>query len=78
MHDDKLKKEFVAYATKNESEIIPFAYEDFTRIASITQAHYQDLFEEVDTENPDWDNYKPPHSGYIPITRLTICQQTGV
>jgi len=66
MHDDKLKKEFVAYATKNESEIIPFAYEDFTRIASITQAHYQDLFEEVDTENPDWDNYKPPHSGYIP------------
>ena len=65
-HNDKLKNEFVAYVTKNENGVIPFTYEDFTGIVGITLAHYQGLFEEVDTDDPDWDIYNPPHSGYIP------------
>lgn len=65
-HNDKLQNEFVAYTGEITETMDGFSYSDFLRIAEYTQAMYRAKFEEVDTENPDWDNYHPPHSGYIP------------
>jgi hypothetical protein len=65
-HNDQLQNEFVAYAGEITETMDGFSYSEFLRIAGYTQAMYLAKFEEVDTENPDWDNYHPPHSGYIP------------
>ncbi|MDP2058412.1 MAG: hypothetical protein Q8J97_01650, partial [Flavobacteriaceae bacterium] len=37
----------------------------FMDIVSAIKAEYQHVFEDVDFENPDWDTYHAPQSGYI-------------
>jgi len=41
------------------------SFDRFVKIVNDTMSVYRDKFEGVDTENPDWDNYAPSHSGYI-------------
>jgi hypothetical protein len=65
-HNDKLQNAFVAYTGEITETMDGFSYSDFSMKVEYTQAMYRAKFEKVDTENPDWDNYHPPHSGYIP------------
>jgi hypothetical protein len=39
--------------------------DDFLEIIRTTRKKYKKLLEAVDLENPDWENYHAPHSGYI-------------
>ncbi|MGF7139799.1 hypothetical protein [Roseimarinus sediminis] len=65
-HNDQLKKEFLAFTGSTKQVIDGLGYSDFTRIVSDTLLLLQKQFEAVDTEDPDWENYHPPYSGYIP------------
>jgi hypothetical protein len=65
-YNDELKKDLLAYAGSKVKVIDGLCYSDFAQIVTLTQSDYQEQFEEVDTENPDWDNYHPPYQGYIP------------
>ena len=60
-----LQKEFVGYtqSEKSNPETIPMKL--FAEIVTSTQKKYLESFENVDLENPDWDSYHAPHSGYI-------------
>ena len=60
-----LQNEFEHFiqSEKNVSEVVPTS--SFMEILTSTKKKYQDDFEMVDTENPDWENYHAPHSGYI-------------
>src|SRR5690606_23082525 len=52
--------------TEAESDEKPgFSYKNFLKIVHSIQTLYQECFENVDLENPDWENYQPPRSGYI-------------
>lgn len=60
-----LQTEFVNFiqSEKNVSEVVPA--NSFMEILTSTKKKYQANFETVDTENPDWDSYRSPRSGYI-------------
>ncbi|MDA3881251.1 MAG: hypothetical protein PF436_12750 [Prolixibacteraceae bacterium] len=63
--NQKLQAEFIAYAETKISKTDKLSYEKFTSIVNNIQADYQKQFEAVNLEDPDWDNYNPPHGGYI-------------
>jgi hypothetical protein len=60
-----LQNEFVNFiqSEKNVREVVPTS--SFMEILTSTKKKYKDDFEMVDTENPDWENYHAPRSGYI-------------
>jgi len=64
-HNEKLKNEFLAYLGHAERGSVQTNWQDFNLVIGETRNHFQKQFEEVDTENPDWDNYHPPYQGYI-------------
>ncbi|MFA5328773.1 MAG: hypothetical protein WC384_13355 [Prolixibacteraceae bacterium] len=64
-HNSNLKEEFVNFYQNREDNTSKFLYDDYIKIVSDVQAVYKHQFETVDLENPNWDNYHPPHSGYI-------------
>lgn len=64
-HNEKLQQEFLAFARNQEAESEKQSYGSFLALVNDVQTTYQGDFESVDTENPDWDNYTPSHSGYI-------------
>ncbi len=64
-HNEKLQKEFMAYAGADPDETEKPDYDAFAATIKKLHSVYQNLFEEIDLENPDWDNYSPSHSGYI-------------
>jgi len=65
-HNEKLRTEFLNYIQKELQETDnQISYEDFKNLINNSQKEYQDQLEVIDLEEPDWDNYTPPHSGYI-------------
>jgi len=64
-HNKALMDEFVAFSQADNQEKSGLSSDRFLEIVHSTQSKYRSLFEEVDTENPDWEMYHPPHSGYI-------------
>ena len=64
-HNSNLKEEFVNFYQNKEDNTNTFLYDDYLKVVSGVQAAYKHQFESVDLENPDWENYHPPYSGYI-------------
>lgn len=65
-HNEKLSTEFLNYIQKKLQETDnQISYEDFKNLINNSQKEYQDQLEVIDLEEPDWDNYIPPHSGYM-------------
>jgi hypothetical protein len=63
--NQKLQAEFIAYVETKISKTDELSYNTFISIVNEYHADYQKCFEAVDLEDPDWDNYNPPHVGYI-------------
>lgn len=64
-HNHKLKEEFVNFAGEKDGITPGLTYDKFAEIIEEFKGTFTALFENVDLENPDWDNYSPPHGGYI-------------
>jgi len=64
-HNDRLQQEFIAFVGDYANATEKPGYDAFAAIIKEVQSIYQNHFEAVDLENPDWDNYTPSHSGYI-------------
>lgn len=64
-NNNKLQAEFLAYLEKEQRDTEGISQQKFAEKVSTTKKTYQALFEQVDTEDPDWDNYLAPRSGYI-------------
>jgi hypothetical protein len=60
-----LQKEFAGFTQSEQSKPETVPMKLFTEIVTSTQKKYLERFENVDLENPDWDSYHAPHSGYI-------------
>ena len=60
----KLQEEFLHFVSSIQQPIVN-SYESFSKTVDQILDIYKNRFEDVDLENPDWENYKPPHSGYI-------------
>jgi len=60
-----LQNEFEHFIQSEKNVIEVVSTRSFMEILTSTKKKYQDDFEMVDTENPDWENYHAPHSGYI-------------
>jgi len=60
----KLQEAFLNFVS-NDQQPVENSYESFSEIVAQTLDIYKNRFEEVDLENPDWESYKPLHSGYI-------------
>ena len=63
--NNKLKEEFINFVKGVEGKSEGLSYEGFVEIVQDILNDYKDQFEMVDTENPDWESYNPPYSGYI-------------
>ncbi len=63
--NDSLQKEFMAFVQAENEKWPGLSHDNFLELIHSIQTDYQASFEMVDLENPDWDNYHPPHSGYI-------------
>ncbi|MDF1570847.1 MAG: hypothetical protein P1P82_04445 [Bacteroidales bacterium] len=63
--NDTLQKEFVAFVHRENEKMPGLSYDNFLELINSIETEYQYSFEMVDLQNPDWDNYHPPHSGYI-------------
>jgi hypothetical protein len=64
-NNKKLQEEFSGFAQTGKNDANKLSYNNFIKIVNDEKTDYQEQFEEVDLENPDWDNYHAPHSGYI-------------
>jgi hypothetical protein len=64
-HNTNLQSAFVNFILSEQNDTEAFPMKKFMEIISSTKEKYQFDFEAVDLENPDWDNYHAPHSGYI-------------
>lgn len=64
-HNKKLQEEFVNFSKQEGTSDEHISLKSFLQHIIETQEQYVDRFESVDLENPDWDLYNPPHSGYI-------------
>lgn len=60
-----LQNEFVNFIQSEKNVIEVVSTGGFMEILTSTKKKYQADFEMVDPENPDWENYHEPHSGYI-------------
>jgi len=60
-----LQNEFEHFIQSEKNVLEVVSTSSFMEILTSTKKKYQDDFEMVDTENPDWENYHAPHSGYI-------------
>lgn len=67
-YNDGLQQEFLNFAKQNETITDDDAgaqFDLFQKKIIIQRETYLTRFENVDMENPDWESYQPPHSGYI-------------
>jgi hypothetical protein len=60
-----LQNDFTNFAQSEQTVAEVFPMKNFMELLSSTKNKYQEYFENVDLENPDWDSYHAPHSGYI-------------
>ncbi|MDP3462607.1 MAG: hypothetical protein Q8S18_07450 [Bacteroidales bacterium] len=58
-----LQDEFIAFVNSETGSDEGFAYDSFLKTIVETQEFYKTLFESVDLENPDWDNYVQSGTG---------------
>lgn len=67
-HNAQLQQEFMHFVDKADSPSVhdEMSFEDFANQIEEVQADYINDFGYVDFENPDWDNYLPSSSGYMP------------
>ena len=64
-HNADLQSAFNNFIQSEQNDTEAFPMKKFMEIISSTKEKYQRNFEAVDFEDPDWDNYHAPHSGYI-------------
>ena len=66
--DDKLKKVFLnSIATNSDSNSSStIKYSEFAGLVINSYEEYRLDMENLNLEDTDWENYSPPHSGYIP------------
>jgi hypothetical protein len=64
-HNANLQSAFANFIQSEQNDTEAFLMKKFMEIVSSTKEIYQSKFETVDFENPDWNNYHAPHSGYI-------------
>ncbi len=64
-NNSDLQTSFVNFADATNRKEEDFPYERFVDIINKTKEIYQREFEAVNLEDPDWDHYTPPHTGYI-------------
>lgn len=65
IQNDVIRKEFMAFVQAGSNKMPGISYDNFLELIHSVQTDYQECFEKVDLENPDWENYRSPHSGYI-------------
>jgi len=63
--NDNLQKEFKAFVQAESSKMSALPYDDFLKFIHSIRTGYQEYFEAVNLEDPDWENYHSPYSGYI-------------
>lgn len=61
----ELQSAFVNFASSTTHQPAGISYQRFTEIIAETLEYYKDRFEEIDTENPDWENYQPSTLHYM-------------
>lgn len=64
-NNSSLQTEFVNFTISENNIPREISKDSFMAILTSAKNKYQKSFETVDLENPDWDNYHSPHSGYI-------------
>ena len=64
-HNEELQQAFVNFSKVENSPDKDISPKLFLEKIEKTREQYLNYFESVDTENPDWDSYKPSYSGYI-------------
>jgi len=64
-HNTNLQSAFASFMQSEQNDTEAFPMKKFMEIVSSIKSKYQHNFEDVDFENPDWENYHAPHSGYI-------------
>nr|NQU93137.1 hypothetical protein [Bacteroidota bacterium] len=65
LENEKLQQAFLNYTGQESKTVAGISHSKFLKIIKSTQDSCLRSFEQVDPENPDWDSYNPPHSGYI-------------
>ena len=60
-----LQNDFINFAQSEQKVAEVFSMKNFIELLSSTKNKYLEEFENIDMENPDWENYHAPHSGYI-------------
>lgn len=60
-----LQVEFTHFIDSEKNVIEVVSTNSFMEILTSAKMKYQSDFEKIDTENPDWENYDAPHSGYM-------------
>lgn len=64
-NNSSLQSEFMNFTISKKNVAVDFSMDSFMAILTSTKIKFQESFEMVDLENPDWENYHSPHSGYI-------------
>jgi len=65
LENKKLQQAFFNFTNEETNAGEGLSFSDFLEITKRKQEIYLKDFEQVDPENPDWDSYNPPYSGYI-------------
>ncbi len=63
--NSSLQNEFINFAQSEQKVAEVFPMNGFMELLTSTKKEYLVNFEDVDLENPDWESYHAPHSGYI-------------
>lgn len=62
----ELQDQFVKYVEAGPGSDEDLSFQGFCEEVESTKTLYLDFFAEIDTENPDFDNYVPAYHGYMP------------
>ncbi len=63
--NEELQQAFVNFSKVENTPDKDISPKLFLEGIEKTRKQYLEYFETVDTENPDWDSYRPSHSGYL-------------
>ncbi len=65
IQNQELQNQFAKYVETGDDSNKNLSFQEFCEEVEDTKALYLDFFGEIDTENPDFDNYIPTYSGYM-------------
>ncbi len=60
-----LQNEYTSFVLSEKSSPETYPTQRFIELLTLNRKKYLRNFENVDLENPDWESYNKPHSGYI-------------